>query len=93
MSKELNFLKDVEMEVQVVLGRTNIKVSQALELTKGKLLMLDKLSGESVEIVVNNKAIGLGEVIVSDNNFGVRITELFGTESKEEQKHETQVKV
>ncbi len=73
---KLELLFDVPLRVTVELGRTKMTLKQVLELTVGSLIELDKLTGEPVDILVNGKLIAKGEVVVIDENFGVRITEI-----------------
>jgi flagellar motor switch protein FliN/FliY len=72
----LNLLLDIALDVVVELGRTHKKISEVLELTNGSVMELDKLAGEPVDIFVGNKLIAKGEVVVVDEHFGVRITEI-----------------
>ena len=74
--QNLDFLLDVPLEVTVELGRTTIIINKMLQLTQGSVVELDKAAGEPVEIYVNNKLLGKGEVIVVNERFGVRITEI-----------------
>ena len=73
---KLELLFDVPLTVTVELGRTKMTLKQILELSVGSLIELDKLTGEPVDILVNGKLIARGEVVVIDENFGVRITEI-----------------
>ncbi|MDH4320367.1 MAG: flagellar motor switch protein FliN [Desulfobulbaceae bacterium] len=75
-SQNLDFLLDVPLEVTVELGRTHMIINNMLQLTQGSVVELDKAAGEPVEIFVNNKLLGKGEVIVVNERFGVRITEI-----------------
>ena len=75
-SRNLNLLLDIPLQVTVELGRTRRTVKEILELTSGSILELDKLAGEPVDILVNNRHIAKGEVVVIDENFGVRITDI-----------------
>ena len=75
-SQNLDFLLDVPLEVTVEMGRTNMVIKKMLQLTQGSVVELDKAAGEPVEIFVNNKLLGKGEVIVVNDRFGVRITEI-----------------
>lgn len=72
----LNLLLDVPLQVTVELGRTRKQIREILELGPGSILELDKLAGEPVDILVNNKLIAKGEVVVIDENFGVRVTDI-----------------
>ena len=67
---------DVPLQVTVELGRTRKLIRDILELAPGSVIELDKLAGEPVDILVNGKLIAKGEVVVIDDNFGVRITKI-----------------
>ncbi len=69
-------IMDVPMQVTVELGRTKKLIRDILELGPGSVIELDKLAGEPVDIFVNTKLIARGEVVVIDENFGVRVTEI-----------------
>ncbi|MDZ5473472.1 flagellar motor switch phosphatase FliY [Bacillus sp. 31A1R] len=75
-SKNLNMLLDIPLQVTVELGRTKRSVKEILELSAGSIIELDKLAGEPVDILVNNRLIAKGEVVVIDENFGVRVTDI-----------------
>jgi flagellar motor switch protein FliN/FliY len=66
----------VPLEVSVEIGRTRKLVKEILEFTKGSLVILDKLAGEQVDLYVNGRCIAKGDVVVVDDNFGIRITEI-----------------
>jgi flagellar motor switch protein FliN len=72
----INLIIDVPMQVTIELGKCKKTVKEILEFNTGTILVLDKLAGEPVEIVVNEKLIARGEVIQIDDNYGVRITEI-----------------
>ena len=72
----LGILSDVSMEMSVELGRTRMLVKEILAIGEGTIIELDKLAGEPVDILVNQKMIARGEVVVIDENFGVRVTEI-----------------
>jgi flagellar motor switch protein FliN/FliY len=72
----LSLLLDIPLKVTVELGRTNKMIKDILELSQGSIIELDKLAGEPVDILVNNKFIAKGEVVVIDENFGVRVTDI-----------------
>lgn len=76
MPKNIDLILDVPLEVSVVLGRTKKSVKDILSLGTGSLIELDKLAEEPVEILVNGKIVAYGEVIVVDENFGVRLTSI-----------------
>ncbi|MDV4149729.1 flagellar motor switch phosphatase FliY [Clostridium sp. AL.422] len=74
--RNIDLILDVPLEVSVVLGRTKKSIKDILNLSTGSLIELDKLAEEPVEILVNGKKIAYGEVVVVDENFGVRITNI-----------------
>ncbi len=75
-SVNLPLLLDIPLEVVVELGRTKKKISEVLEWTSGSIVDLDKMAGEPVDIYVNKKLVAKGEVVVIDEHFGVRLTEI-----------------
>jgi flagellar motor switch protein FliN len=76
VGNNLELLMDVPLQVTVELGRTQKMVKEVLSLGPGSVLELDKLAGEPVDILVNEKPIAKGEVVVIDENFGIRVTEI-----------------
>lgn len=72
----IDLIMDVPLQVTVELGRTRKLIRDILELAPGSVVELDKLAGEPVDILVNGKLIAKGEVVVIDENFGVRITDI-----------------
>ena len=72
----IDLLLDVKLDLRVELGRTAIPVREVLQLGAGSIVALQKMSGEPVDILVNGKLIARGEVVVVDENFGVRVTEM-----------------
>ncbi|SEF99946.1 flagellar motor switch protein FliN/FliY [Caloramator fervidus] len=78
----IELILDVPLEISVVLGRTKKTIKEILELGQGSLIELDKLTEEPVEILVNGKRVAYGEVVVIDENFGVRITSIVNNEEK-----------
>ena len=75
-TKNLSMLMDIPLQVTVELGRTKRSVKEILELSSGSIIELDKLAGEPVDILVNSRLIAKGEVVVIDENFGVRVTDI-----------------
>lgn len=75
----IDLLLDIPLQVTVELGRTKRMVKDILEVSPGSIIELDKLAGEPVDILVNNKLIAVGEVVVIDENFGVRVTDILST--------------
>ena len=74
--RNLDNLLDIPLKVTVELGRTKRPIKEILELSTGSIVELDKLAGEPVDILVNQKLIAQGEVVVIDENFGVRVTDI-----------------
>lgn len=72
----MNLLMDVPMEVSVELGRTNLQVKEILDLGAGSIIELERLAGEPVDLLVNGRLVARGEVVVIDENFGVRVTSI-----------------
>jgi flagellar motor switch protein FliN/FliY len=76
-AENLELIMDVPLEISVEIGRTKKNVREILEYNKGSLIVLDKLAGEQVDIYVNGQCIAKGDVVVVEDNFGVRVTEVF----------------
>lgn len=76
LDENLDMMMDVPMEISVEIGRTTKMVKDILELNKGSLVVLDKLAGEQVDLFVNGQCIAKGDVVVVDDNFGIRISEI-----------------
>lgn len=74
--RNLDMLLDIPLKVTVELGRTKRPIKEILDLSAGSIIELDKLAGEPVDILVNQKLIAQGEVVVIDENFGVRVTDI-----------------
>lgn len=75
-TENLDLIMGVPLEISVEIGRTKKNVREILEYNKGSLIVLDKLAGEQVDIYVNGQCIAKGDVVVVDDNFGVRVTEV-----------------
>lgn len=78
----IELLLDVSMRVTVELGRTRMKLAQILELQHGSVVELDRLAGDPVDIFVNDRMVAHGEVVVVDDKFGVRITNMVSANSE-----------
>jgi flagellar motor switch protein FliN/FliY len=78
----IGLLMDVDLQLSVELGRTYKKIRDVLDFTTGSVIELDKLAGEPADILVNGKLLAKGEVVVIDENFGVRVTEIVSTEER-----------
>lgn len=72
----LDLVKDIQVTLTVELGRTEMVIQDILELTPGKVIELDRLAGEPLDILVNGTLLARGEVVVVDENFGVRLTSI-----------------
>ena len=79
----INALGDVYLPVSIELARTRLFVKEILELEKGSIIEFDKLAGETVDLLVNDKKFAEGEVVVIDEHFGIRITSLVSTSEVE----------
>ena len=75
-AQNLDLIMSVPLEISVEIGRTRKKVQEIVSLSKGSLVVLDKLAGDQVDVYVNGKCIAKGDVVVIDDNFGIRITEI-----------------
>lgn len=74
--KSLNILQDIPLDISVELGRTRMVVRDVVELGAGSIVEIDKAAGEPVDVMVNGRLVARGEVVVIEDNFGVRITEI-----------------
>lgn len=77
--ENIDLIMDVPLNVTVELGRTNKTISEILDLSPGKIIELDKIAGEPIDVLVNGKYVAKGEVVVIEESFGVRITEIINT--------------
>jgi flagellar motor switch protein FliN/FliY len=75
-NSSIDLLKDVELNVKIELGRTKMFVEDVLKLSEGAVVELDKLAGDPVDILVNEKLVARGEVLVLNDNFCVRINQI-----------------
>lgn len=75
---DIGLLMDVDLRMTVELGSTTRTIREVLDIDVGAVIALDQLAGEPVAILVNQEPIARGEVVVIDNNFGVRVTEIVG---------------
>jgi flagellar motor switch protein FliN/FliY len=80
--RNLDIVMDVPLEVSVELGRKRMSIRQILDLGSGSIVELDKIAGEPVDLLVNGRLVARGEVVVIEDNFGVRITEIVGGRSQ-----------
>ena len=73
-----DLLLDVPLEVSVELGRTSLKIQELLDLGQGSVLDLNRLAGEPVDVLVNGRSVAQGEIVVSNDHYGVRIVSIRG---------------
>ena len=78
---DLRRLHDVPVELAVEIGRTRMTIGQTLELRPGSVVSLNRLAGEPVDLLINGKPIARGEVVVIDEEFGLRVTEVLAPKS------------
>jgi flagellar motor switch protein FliN len=75
-TENIDLIMDVPLEVTVELGRTNKSIKEILDFSPGTIIELDKLAGEPIDVLVNGKFVAKGEVVVIEENFGIRVTEI-----------------
>ena len=73
----LELINDIPLQVTVELGRTHKSLMEVMHFGVGTIIVLDRMAGEPVDVIVNGKRIARGEVVVIDENYGVRINEIF----------------
>jgi len=74
--RQIEFLYDVELEISVILGSSRMLIRDLLKLVTGSVVELNKLAGESLDVVINDKVIARGEAVVVNEKFGIRLTEV-----------------
>lgn len=74
----IDMLGEVELDLRIELGRTHMTLQEVLQLRSGSVVALDALAGDPVNVYVNNRIVARGEIVVMNNNFCVRVTELIG---------------
>ena len=74
--ENIGLIRDVPLEVTVELGRTSKSIAEILEFAPGTIIELDKIAGEPIDVLVNGKFVARGEVVVIEESFGVRVTEI-----------------
>ncbi len=79
---ELDFILDIPLEISVELGRSKMLIKDLLKLNQGSIIELEKFAGEPVEIFVNGRLMAKGEVVVVNDRFGVRITEIISAQER-----------
>jgi flagellar motor switch protein FliN/FliY len=83
--QSLDFILDIPLKVSVELGRTRMSIREILELGQGSVIELSKLAGEPLEILVNEKLVARGEVVVVNEKFGIRLTDIISPIERIEQ--------
>ena len=81
-NKNLDLLLDIKLQLAVEFGRCELPIKKVLELTRGSIIELDKVAGEPVELYANGKLVAHGEVVVIEDNFGLRITSITEPEER-----------
>ena len=74
--RKLDLILDIPLRVSVELGRTKLMVNDLLQLGQGSIIELNKLAGDSLEVLVNDKLVARGEVVVVNEKFGIRLTDI-----------------
>ena len=80
MNEKISRVLDIPIEITAILGRTKMSLNEILELGRGSLIELDTLENQEVEILVNGKKIAYGQVVISQQNFGIKITSVLESE-------------
>ena len=83
--KNLDFILDIPMQVTVQVGSTKMVIRELLQLGQGSVIELEKLAGEPMEVLVNNKLVARGEVVVVNEKFGVRLTDVISAAERVQQ--------
>jgi flagellar motor switch protein FliN len=81
-SQNIDMLLDVDLDVSIELGSSMLSIKRILELAPGSIVELDRMAGEPVDLLVNNKVVAKGEVVVIDENFGIRIVSLVSPQER-----------
>ena len=80
MNEKISRVLDIPIEITAILGRTKMSLNEILELGRGSLIELDTLENQEVEILVNGKKVAYGQVVISNQNFGIKMTEVLEPE-------------
>lgn len=83
-SKTYNLLLDVDLEMAAILGETNITLKKVLDITKGTIIELDNKTIEPIKLLANGREVARGEVVIIEDNFGLRITDISKNGSSED---------
>ncbi len=81
-TSNMELLLDVPLQITVELGRTKMLIKEILDLSEGSIVELEKIAGEAIDLLVNNKLVAKGEVVVIDENFGIRITSIVSPQER-----------
>lgn len=73
---DMNFILDIPLDVKVEVGRTRMQINELLSLGQGAVIELNKLLGEPFEVIVNDKLVARGEVVIVNDRFGIRLTDI-----------------
>ncbi|MBI5420125.1 MAG: flagellar motor switch protein FliN [Deltaproteobacteria bacterium] len=84
LARDIDFLLDIPVKVIVELGKTKVQLGELLRLGRGSVLELSKAAEEPLDVHVNGKLIGRGEVVVVNNKFGIKLTEIAPTDERVE---------
>lgn len=84
-SASIELLRDVSLQVKIELGRANMYVKDVLSLDKGSVVELDRLAGDPLDILVNDRLVAKGEVLVLNDNFCIRVTEILSPRERSDQ--------
>jgi len=79
-----NLILDVELELSAILGETDISLKKVLDITKGSIIELDNKTAEPIKLLANGREVARGEVVIIEDNFGLRITDICGKKEKQE---------
>jgi len=82
---DMDFILDVPLEISVELGNTRMQINELLKLSQGSIIELTKTAGESLEILANRRLIARGEVVVANEKYGIRVTEIISPMERVEQ--------
>ena len=83
--KNIDFILDIPMQVTVQVGSTKMVIRDLLQLGQGSVIELEKLAGEPMEVLVNNKLVARGEVVVVNEKFGIRLTDVISAAERVQQ--------
>jgi len=85
VQRDMDFLLDVPLEIKVELGRTRTFIKDLLQLGQGSVIELDKAAGEPMDILVNGKLVARGEIVVVNEKFGIRLTDIISPTERNRQ--------